>query len=104
MKVAPNKLRQAGGSQVAPDYRGQMALHQVSGTSSPKILSSSFYGIKYHGKTFLAGGSNLVEGLSLDGMDQGGVLRGEGVARDNILLDVYTGKDSHDGQWVRAYR
>ena len=52
----------------------------------------------------LAGGSNLVEGLSLDGMDQGGVLRGRGTGRENLLLDAFTEHDSHDGQWVRAFR
>ena len=56
--------------------------------------------------TFLswAGASHLVDGLGLDGLDQSVGLKSNKMVREDVLLELFTSTDSHDGSQSAAYR
>merc|ERR1719186_875416 len=56
--------------------------------------------------TFLswAGASHLVAGLGMDGLDQTEALRDNVEVRTEVLLELFTDKESHDGSESAAYR
>ena len=56
--------------------------------------------------TFLAwaGASHLVSGLALDGMDQSDALKYGLEVRKEVLLELFTDKESHDQSESAAYR
>lgn len=56
--------------------------------------------------TFLswAGASNLLDGLGLDGQDQAVGLKNNTIVRKEMLLELFTAEDSHDGTMSASYR
>merc|ERR1719186_1471906 len=56
--------------------------------------------------TFLswAGASKLVDGLGLDGVDQSKGLKTNKMVRNDVLLELFTSAESHDGSHSAAYR
>ena len=56
--------------------------------------------------TFLswANQSHLTDGLDLDGIDQSKALKTGKVARRDVVLEMFTSEDSHDGAESIAYR
>merc|ERR1711892_1620076 len=56
--------------------------------------------------TFLswAGASDLVAGLGLDGLDQSDGLKQNKLVRKEVLLELFTSEDSHDGSQSASYR
>ena len=56
--------------------------------------------------TFLswAGASHLVDGLDLDGMNQAVGLKNNTIIRKEVLLELFTSTESHDGTYSASFR